>query len=638
MTGTLLFWALVLAGVGTFAVQMATRVRAIAAAPGALSIDQPVRRLRQFVVDVVFQGRVIRGKPWVGFAHLFVFWGFVAFGGYTLVETLHGLGIADLTASRVFTIYKWALVPFCVAVLTGIVLLLIRRGVVRPRALGTRVSAESMLIGAFIVVLMVTFLLDLWLPAASAARTPNWWVHMGVVFTFLALIPNSKHLHLVLSPATVLLKAPRLGTVPPLDFEQEQVGLETVADLPKKAVLDALTCVECGRCQENCPAFATGKALNPKAIVLQNEAAILAGASTTKLVDVYDENVLWQCTTCGACEDVCPVGIEHLPVIIGARRGEVSNGNAPEYLAPVYNDMERRGNIWGLLSDQRQKFVASAGLETFDPARHEYLIWLGCAGAYEADFQRSLRDLCAILQAHGKTFGVLSKERCTGDVAKRTGNEYLFQELATQNADDLTTSGAHTVVTSCPHCLKTLGHDYADFGFTGKVVHSSALVEALTRDTALPAQGPDAPAGGEPDAGEHVTFHDPCYLGRYAGQHEEPRALLTRFGATVAEPERTRDNPFCCGAGGGLLFEEHESGKRISQERLEQLQATGASTIVMGCPFCAVMLKGARASQGDADVQMVDLMTWTAGRLRKAGRLPDASPAPSAASPGASAE
>jgi len=452
---------------------------------------------------------------------------------------------------------------------------------------------------------------------------------MGVVFTFLALIPRSKHLQLVLSPLTVFLKAPRLGTVPPLDFAREEVGFETVADLPKKAVLDAFTCVECGRCQENCPAFATGKALNPKAIVLQNEAALLAGRVEARLADVYDPGVLWQCTTCGACEDVCPVGIEHTPVIIGARRGEVSNGNAPDYLAPVYNDLERRGNIWGMLSEQRERFIAAAGLETFDPARHEFLIWLGCAGAYEADFQRSLRDLCAILTAHGRTFGVLRKERCTGDVAKRTGNEYLFQELATQNAGDLAAAGATTVVTSCPHCLKTLGHDYADFGFTGKVVHSSALVDALTRGMA-PLTPVEAATDRDAPAGDQVTFHDPCYLGRYAGQHEAPRALLSRLGATVVEPERTRDNPFCCGAGGGLLFEEHEAGRRISEARLEQLQATGAKTVVMGCPFCAVMLKGARASQAGADVQMVDLMTWTAGRLRRAGRVPDAA-APTAA-------
>jgi Fe-S oxidoreductase len=610
MLETLAFWVVVLGSVGLFSAQMSTRWRLLQAAPGAFSFDDLPRRVERFVVEVVFQGKVIARKPWVGVAHLFVFWGFVAFGGYTLVETLHGLGIVDLTRTIGFRIYTWLLVPFCLAVLAGIVFLLIRRGLLRPRVLGTEVSKESILIGCFIATLMITFLLDLVLEGGLAARL-NWWVHMLVIFTFMVLVPNSKHLHLILSPATVFLKSPALGTVANLDFEKEEVGFETIKDLPKKAVLDAFTCVECGRCMENCPATATGKLLNPKSLILQNEAALLDGRTDTNLVDVYDPGVLWQCTTCGACEDACPVGIEHTPVIIGARRGLVSNGEAPDYLGPVYNNLERRGNLWGQTADVRQKFVASAQFETFDPQKHEYLLWLGCAGGTEPDFQRSLRSLAEILRAQGKTFGVLSKERCTGDVAKRTGNEYQFQELAAANVEDLTDAGVKKVVTSCPHCLKTLGHDYRAFGFEGKVVHSSVLVERITRHQ-LPVRLEEDP----------VTFHDPCYLGRYAGEHEAPRALLERYGGEVTEPERTKDNPFCCGAGGGLLFEEHESGTRISQTRFEQLRATGANTIVMGCPFCSVMLKGARASTpGTDEIQMVDLMTWTEGRLRKAGRL-----------------
>lgn len=611
MLETLAFWVVVLGSAGLFGAQMATRWRLMQAAPGAFSFDQLPLRVTRFIVEVVFQGKVIAAKPWVGVAHLFVFWGFVAFGGYTLVETLHGLGLVDLTRTVGFQFYMWLLLPFCVAVLAGIVLLAIRRGVVRPRALGTPVSKESILIAGFIAVLMITFLLDLLVLEGGVLGRVNWWVHMLLIFTFLMLIPNSKHLHLLLSPGTIFLKAPILGTVPNLDFEKEEVGLETVKDLPKKAVLDAFTCVECGRCMENCPATATGKLLNPKALILQNEAALLEGRADARLVDVYDPGVLWQCTTCGACEDVCPVGIEHTPVIIGARRGLVSNGEAPDYLAPIYNNLERRGNLWGQTSDTRQRFVAAAQFETFDPARHEYLLWLGCAGGTEPDFQKSLRSLGEILRAEGKTFGVLSKERCTGDVAKRTGNEYQFQELATANVEDLQDAGVKKVVTSCPHCLKTLGHDYRQFGFEGKVVHSSVLVEGITRG--------ERPAGLQDEA---VTFHDPCYLGRYAGEHEAPRALLERYGGEVSEPERTKDNPFCCGAGGGLLFEEHEPGTRISQTRFEQLQATGANTIVMGCPFCSIMLKGAKASTPGTDaIQMVDLMTWTEGRLRKAGRM-----------------
>ena len=265
--------------------------------------------------------------------------------------------------------------------------------------------------------------------------------------------------------------------------------------------------------------------------------------------------------------------------------------------------------------------VESAGLETFDPARHDILVWLGCAGAFEADYQKSLRALFDILRARGLTFGVLEKEACNGDPAKRTGNEYMFQELANQNIEALRAGRVKKILTSCPHCLKTLGDDYRRFGYDAEVVHSSVLVASLMRDV-QPGEAPRTPITA-------VTFHDPCYLGRYAGHVDEPRELLVRFGADIREPARNRDNPFCCGAGGGLLFadKEEEPGSRISDVRFRQLQDTGASTVVTACPFCSIMLKGAQASGApstaaalgspgvEADTQVVDLMTFIRDRL-----------------------
>jgi Fe-S oxidoreductase len=605
---TIVLWVLVLAFLGAFAAQVATRVRLILAAPNTFSLDHPARRVRHFVVDVILQRRTIRERPAAGLAHAVVFWGFVAFGGYTVAEFLHGLGIADVTDTGWFHAYRVALTPFAVAVLAGILFLLIRRAFVRPVGLGATVSVESIVIGLFIATLMITFLLGWRLDEASLAGRVNWWIHSVVILVFLALIPASKHFHLVLSPITVFLKSPELGNLPNLDFEKEQVGLETVKDLGSKTVLDAFTCVECGRCQVNCPAWGAGKELNPKTIVLQTQDALLAGERAMKLGELYSEKVLWQCTTCGACENQCPVGIEHLPLLIGSRRGLVSNGEAPEYLGAMYNHLERRGNIWGLGYDQRQKFVAAAALETFDPARHEVLVWLGCAGAFEADFQKSLRSLFEILRRRGVTFGVLAKERCTGDPAKRTGNEYMYQELATGNIEDLKAAGPTKILTSCPHCVKTIGDDYRKFGYEVEVVHSAVFVEELTRDVTIGA------ADGK------VTYHDPCYLGRYGGKVDEPRSLLTRFGASIAEPVRSRDNPYCCGAGGGLLFadKEEEPGSRISDVRFKQLRETGADTVVTACPFCSIMLKGAQASSPGDNVQFVDLMTYVNGRLTKA--------------------
>ena len=608
---TLIFWILFLAFTGAFVVQVATRVRLIAAAPNNFAADRLGFRVRRFLVDVLAQRKTIVERPVAGLSHALVFWGFLAFAGYTTIEFLHGLGLADLTHTRGFDAYRLALTPFAAAVLVGILYLLVRRAFMRPPGLGKKVSAESIVIALFIAALMVTFLLTLRLPEESLAGRVNWWTHVLVILAFLALIPASKHFHLVLSPITVFLKSPVLGNLPNLDFEKEEVGLETVKDLKSKMVLDAFTCVECGRCQVNCPAWGSGKELNPKTIILQTQEALLAGKPEHKLGEIYSEKVLWQCTTCGACENQCPVGIEHLPILIGSRRGLVSNGDAPEYLGAVYNHLERRGNIWGLGYDQRQKFVDSAALEIFDPRRHDILVWLGCAGAFEADFQKSLRSLFEILRAKQVKFGVLAKERCNGDPAKRTGNEYMFQELATANIEELKAAGPKKILTSCPHCVKTIGDDYRRFGYEVEIVHSSVFVEELTRDMRSDA------------AHESVTFHDPCYLGRYAGTVEEPRALLTRFGGEISEPVRNRENPFCCGAGGGLMFndKEEEPGTRISDVRFKQLQDTGANTVVTACPFCSIMLKGAGASAGSAgeQVQFVDLMTYVNGKLSKPG-------------------
>jgi Fe-S oxidoreductase len=603
---TLGFWILLLVFMGAFAAQVARRVRIIAAAPNSFSLDRPGFRVRRFLLDVVLQRQTIKERPFTGIMHAFVFWGFVAFGAYTTVEFLYGLGIVDLTDARWFHAYRVALTPFAAAVLGGIIYLLVRRAVVRPIALGAKLSIESIVIALFIATLMITFLLTFRLEGGSAAAQVNWWAHAVVILVFMALIPASKHLHLVLSPITVFLKSPELGNLPNLDFEKEQVGLETVKDLGSKAALDAFTCVECGRCQVNCPAWGAGKELNPKTIILQTQDALLAGERERKLGEVYSEKVLWQCTTCGACENQCPVGIEHLPILIGSRRGLVSNGDAPDYLGAMYNNLERRSNIWGLGYDQRTKFVQSASLETFDPAKHDVLVWLGCAGSFDADFQKSLRSLFGILRAKSVTFGVLSKERCNGDPAKRTGNEYMYQELANGNIEDLKAAGPKKILTSCPHCVKTIGDDYKKFGYEVEVVHSSVYVEELLRSAKALAER------------ETVTFHDPCYLGRYAGKVDEPRALLTRFGADIKEPERNRENPYCCGAGGGLLFadKEEEPGSRISDVRFKQLQATGANTVVTACPFCSIMLKGAQAS-AQADIQFVDLMTYVNGKLAK---------------------
>ena len=297
--------------------------------------------------------------------------------------------------------------------------------------------------------------------------------------------------------------------------------------------------------------------------------------------------MLWQCTTCGACENQCPVGIEHLPILIGARRGLVSNGDAPDYLGAMYNNLERRSNIWGLGYDQRQKFVESASLETFDATKHDVLVWLGCAGSFDADFQKSLRSLFEILRARSVKFGVLSKERCTGDPAKRTGNEYMFQELA--NGEHRRSQGVGP-------------EDHRDVVPALREDDRRRLSEVRLRSGDRPFVGVRREAHPRASVRRWLAKWSPSTTRAISGAtpaRSTSRAICsTRFGADIKEPVRNRDNPYCCGAGGGLLFadKEEEPGTRISDVRFKQLQDTGANTVVTACPFCSIMLKGAQAS------------------------------------------
>ena len=343
-------WLFRLLVLGAVVVRIQKAIAALVVrAKNNLRLDELPSRLRRVLFEVVFQSKTIVAKPVVGTAHGLVFWGFVAFGGYTTVEFLAGLGIADWTEAGWFHAYERLLVPFAWAVLAGITALSVRRGLFRPAVLSLsgRVSKESLLIGLLIAALMGTFLLSLRLEG-TAARI-NWWLHAFVILSFLVLIPNSKHLHLLVSPLTLLLKSNRLGTVPNLDFEKEEVGFETVKDLEAKEVIDAFTCVECGRCQERCPAFATGKALNPKKLILQNEEALLAGRLDQKLVDLYDPEVLWQCTTV-VPRAALPGGIEHFPSHWRQAR-PTSNGRRRHKWGGIQH-LERRAHIWGLDSTQ----------------------------------------------------------------------------------------------------------------------------------------------------------------------------------------------------------------------------------------------------------------------------------------------
>ena len=616
---TLVLWLLVFAFAGAFAAQVATRVRLIAAAPNNFSLENLPARIRRFTFDVLLQRQTIKERPVAGFAHALVFWGFVAFALYTTVEFLYGLGIVDLTETRWFAAYRIILSPFAVGVLAGIIWLFIRRAFVRPPGLGAKVSIESLVIAVFIATLMVTFLLGMRLDLNTTAGRINWWIHAFVILAFLALIPASKHFHLVLSPITVFLKSPVLGNLPNLDFEKEEVGLETVKDLKSKSVLDAFTCVECGRCQVNCPAWGAGKELNPKAIILQTQDALLAGERDKKLVDVYSEKVLWQCTTCGACENQCPVGIEHLPILIGARRGLVSNGEAPEYLggdvqpprtpeqylgarlrpAPEVRDLRRARDVRSaharcprvarLRGRLRSRFSEVAAIAVRDPPVARRAIRRPQQGKVH---RRSG-------EADGQRVHVSGARQREHRGSQGSGSEENPDVLPALREDDRRRLPP----------LRLRGRDRA----LGRVRRGTAAQRAVGRFRERRDRDVSRP-----------VLPRSVRAARWTSRG----IFLTRFGATIAEPERNRENPYCCGAGGGLLFadKEEEPGSRISDVRFKQLKATGANTVVTACPFCSIMLKGAHASAGaeGGDVQFVDLMTFVNGKLTKSADTTEA--------------
>ncbi|MCA2964554.1 MAG: (Fe-S)-binding protein [Acidobacteriaceae bacterium] len=595
-----LFLVLLALALFGFARRFSTVVKLLSAAkPDADFQLAPVgRRVWDFFWEVLCQAKVIQERPLPGLLHAFVFWGFCAFGLITLNHFATGVGLP------LFSIHGnplgWLAAAFAVVTAVSIAGLAIRRLVWRPEWLG-EVSWESGFIALLIFVLMVTYLADFaWSPTGPLYQG-LWWVHTLALLIFLPLIPHTKHLHLVLSPATVFLSRGSFSAIPPLAGD-EDFGLVSGKDVTKLTVLQAFSCVECGRCTEHCPAANTGKLLNPKQIILGardylNEFGV---ASEEPLLGLHiSQEAAFQCTTCGACEYQCPVGIEHLPVIIGLRRGAVNTGAwEDEHGTKLFLNLERYGNPMGFPALQRDRFVKAEGLPLYDGTQ-EYLLWMGCMGSYDPAGREIVSSLVQVLRHHNISFGVLKKERCSGDSARRLGNDLVFQTLANQNIEAIEAVGAKKMLSICPHCVRTLGQDYREFGVNLEIEHHSALLARYA-----------TPAPPE----QTVVYHDPCYLGRYQDIYEEPRAVAASAGALVEAP-RSRERGFCCGAGGGLAFLGEEPGSRVNHARAEELAGTGADIVAAACPFCNTMFRDGLAAVSDRPPQLLDIAQIAARNL-----------------------
>jgi Fe-S oxidoreductase len=557
---------------------------------------QPIaRRVADFIWEVMLQGKVISQRPLPGIAHALVFWGFCVFALITANHFAEGLRLGFLDRNGVIgPVYFVIAAVFAIAVAISIAGLAFRRFVIRPQWLGA-LSPESGIIALLIFLLMATYLAT-FLPGWESSRL-LWWAHTLTILIFLPLVPHTKHLHLILSPVTVFLKRDTFSKIPPLAGD-EDFGLDTGKDVTELISLQAFTCVECGRCSQHCPATNTGKILNPKEIALGVRGYLneFGPASEEPLLGAHlSQEAIFQCTTCGSCEFQCPVGVQHLPIIIGLRRGAVNTGKwEDDYGTKLFLNLERNGNALGFSSNERDKFIQKQELPIFDGTQ-EYCLWLGCMGGYDPRGREIIASLVRVFRGLNVTFGVLRKEKCTGDPARRLGNDLAFGQLAETNLETLRVSNVKKIISICPHCVRTIGTDWKEYGEAPPIEHHS---EFLARHLdQLPARAGDA---------EKIVYHDPCYLGRYRNVYDEPRNVVAKFGV-LADPPRSRERSFCCGAGGGLAFLGEEKGKRISAERAEELVATGASVVAAACPFCNTMFRDALAGVSSTPPQLLDI-------------------------------
>ena len=619
------------------------------------------------LIDVALRKTValtptFRTRPLTSLIHGLVAWGFMYYVLVNLGDVLEAYipGFSFMGQGRLADVYHLGADLLSMSVLVGMSALMIRRYLLNPPALSLAertlvhpkarhgIRRDSAIVGAFIL-LHVGFRFvgesfhlaevggDAWQPFASAlgsmwatlppsslvvARHGAWWIALGLILAFLPYFPYSKHIHLFMAPINYLLKPARrsMGELGRLNFEDEsieQFGAARLEDLSYSSLLDAYACIMCNRCQDACPAYTTGKVLSPAALEINKRyfiniegRALAAGEASSKQLTEFaiTPEAVWACTACGACSQICPVGNEPMQDILDIRRDLVLMQNAfPEQLQAAYRGMERTANPWNIPPDQRLKWAEGLDVPTIeenpDP---DVLWWVGCAPATDARAQKTARSFAKILNAAGVSFAVLgSHEQCTGDAARRSGNEYLFNELAQANVEVLNEVLPKKIVTTCPHCLHTLKNEYPAFGGRYNVVHHTELLESLISSGAI------TPGAGGSEA---VTFHDPCYLGRQNGVVRAPRLALSWAGAEVHEMPRRGSGSFCCGAGGAQMWKEEEAGtERVSEDRLAEARATGADTLAVGCPFCLIMLNSSQEGESALDIR--DVAEMVAARM-----------------------
>lgn len=638
----LLVPTLLIAGYGVY-----RRVRRWRHGQPSARFDRPIERMARVWKMAILQLSIWR-DPLAGALHAMMFWGFVTLLIATTVVMIdHNFNVPIMHGT--FYLYFQSMFVDCLGAMAmvGVALAAFRRWGLRPKKLVFSHEANGILVLIF-VILASGFLLEGWRIAATndqwaswspvglivarvstaivrvevlrAAHVVVWWGHLLLVFGLIAWSPYTKMLHVLTAPLNIYTSNldAAAGSLHPIDFESADVfGVNRLEQFTWKDLLDLDSCTECGQCTSVCPANAVGKQLSPRDIIisLRGQLPVLddpqsAGSEGSKdsLSIISDgtplaAEALWQCTTCGACVETCPVAIEQYPKIVDMRRFLVmEDAQLPRNLQDALTSLEQRGHPFR--GTQASRTDWAEGMEVphiKDVDDPEVLLWVGCGGALVERNQKSTRALAKLLQHAGVKFGILGRdESCTGDPARRIGNEFLFDTLARQTIETLNSHQVHRVVTACPHCFNTFRNEYPQFGGSFEVYHHTTYLAKLIGENRLKLDATQI---------EQITLHDPCYLGRHNGITDAPRRILESVSETpLVEMEQHGTQSFCCGGGGGMSFIDEPAGQRVNMERSKQALSTGADTIAVACPFCTTMLEdGVGALQPDRKVEVKDV-------------------------------
>jgi Fe-S oxidoreductase len=660
---TLVFALLCAASFGTFAWSVWRLGRFLAMGRPEQRWDRIGARIGSVLVYFFGQKKVAEEKGLQGsMHHLWIFWGFMLITLGTTEVLIGGLvpGFRMRWLGTGVGSIRSAIELFSAIVLLMVLYAFFRRIVIRPRLIP--MSLDAGIILGLIAGLMVTHFsyhalriaagqprepwawisgrlatsLSTMDPAtASGLSQASWWAHVLIVLVFLNYIPYSKHIHLLGALPNIFFRnLGARGKMEKLDLDNEDNwGVSRFQQLTWKSLLDSYACTECARCTNYCPAYNTDKPLSPMHLIhdvhhdmrergsLLMELARKKNGDTQKRLDAMPplvggrikDETLWACTACGACEEVCPVFIEHPQKILQMRTHLALSepSRVPAEMQRVFTNIERNGNPWGVARDQRLAWAEGLAVPTvLDNPGFDVLLWVGCAGAYDERIKKQMRALVQVLKVARVNFAVLGEQECcTGDPARRAGNEFLYQQCATENVATLNKHAPRKILTSCPHCFHTMKNEYPDFGGRFEVVHYSQFLAGLIAEQRIKPLNPVA---------KSITYHDSCYLGRWNGEYDAPRRVLEALPVQggLVEMGRRRERSFCCGAGGARMWMEEKIGERINRNRVREAIGTGASTIATACPFCTIMIRDGVADEGAQDrVQVIDLAEAVAASL-----------------------